>query len=181
MITRMSSSSLAASWPCVLRTPRLVLRPAEAADAPAFTRLWTDAEVRRYLGGPVAQDRLGAYRRHFAGRPGLFAVAARDPEAAVLGSVTIDTVSRFAGRREVSYSFLPEHWGHGYAREAVAAAIDWAFEHVPSDDPSVVAVTQEANLRSRRLLEALGMRLVETFVEWDAPQVLYTVRRPASA
>ncbi|WP_258054982.1 GNAT family N-acetyltransferase [Streptomyces sp. Ru71] len=176
----MSSSSLAASWPCVLRTPRLALRPAEAADAPAFIRLWTDAEVRRYLGGPVAQDRLGAYRRHFAGRPGLFAVTARDT-AAVLGSVTIDTVSRFAGRREVSYSFLPEHWGHGYAREAVAAAIDWAFDHVPSQDPSVVAVTQEANLRSRLLLEAVGMRLVETFVEWDAPQTLYAVRRAAPA
>lgn len=174
MIAGMSSPP--APWPSVVRTPRLLLRPAEPADAAAFTRLWTDTEVRRYLGGPVTGERLEVYRRHFAGRFGLFAVLDRDT-AAVLGSVSVDPVSRFGDRREVSYSFLPEHWGQGYAREAVTAAVDWALAHIPGEDPSVVAVTQEANLRSRRLLEAVGMRLEETFVEWDAPQTLYAVRR----
>ncbi|MFE9172204.1 GNAT family N-acetyltransferase [Streptomyces kebangsaanensis] len=170
----------AGPWPCVLTTPRLILRPAEPADAPEYTRLWTDPEVRRFLGGPVAQDLLPAYRRHFAGRPYLFTVATRR-EAAVLGSVSIDPESRFGGRREVSYSFLPEHWGRGCAREAVAAAVGWAFDHVPSDDPSVIAVTQEANSRSRRLLEALGMRPAGGFVEWGAPQCMYSIEKPAPA
>lgn len=93
-----------------------------------------------------------------------------------LGSVSIDPKSRFDGRREVFYSFLPEHWGQGYAREAVTAVVGWAFEHVPSDDPSVIAVTQEANSRSRRLLEAIGMRAISDFVEWGASQVMYSVR-----
>jgi RimJ/RimL family protein N-acetyltransferase len=39
-------------------------------------------------------------------------------------------------------------------------------------------MTQEANQRSRRLLEALGMRLVDRFVEWDAPQNMYSLDRP---
>ncbi|MEU8993533.1 hypothetical protein AB0C95_01705 [Streptomyces caniferus] len=47
--------------------------------------------------------------------------------------------------------------------------------NVPSDHPSVIAVTQEANARSCRLLEAIGMRRIDGFVEFDAPQVLFSV------
>ncbi|MFE0255050.1 GNAT family N-acetyltransferase [Streptomyces sp. NPDC059010] len=172
----MTSLSTGEPWPCVLRTARLTLRPAEPADASAFTRLWTDADVRRFLGGPVAEDQLAAYQQNFAGRPHLFTVVSRQATA-VLGSVSIDPKSRFDGRREVSYSFLPEHWGQGYAREAVTAAVGWALGHIPSDDPSVIAVTQEANSRSRHLLEAIGMRPIRNFIEWDAPQTMYSVRR----
>ncbi|MFJ8790625.1 GNAT family N-acetyltransferase [Streptomyces sp. NPDC102462] len=178
MITAMSSPSATQPWPCVLTTSRLLLRPAEPADTSDFTRLWTDVDVRRHLGGPVAEDRLSAYQQHFVGRAHLFTVVTRH-EGTVLGSASIDPTSRFDGRREVSYSFLPEHWGQGYAREAVTAVVSWAFDHVPSDDPSVIAVTQEANERSRRLLEAIGMRLISTFVEWDAPQTLYSMQRVA--
>lgn len=172
----MSSLSATESWPCVLTTSRLILRPAEPADVSDFTRLWTDADVRRFLGGPVPERQLSAYQQHFLSRSNLFTVITRQ-EATMLGSVSIDPKSRFDGRREVSYSFLPEHWGQRYAREAVTAAVSWAFDHVPSDDPSVIAVTQEANSRSHRLLEAIGMRLISNFVEWDAPQSMYSMQR----
>ncbi|MEU6554426.1 GNAT family N-acetyltransferase [Streptomyces sp. NPDC046915] len=171
----MSSLPAAKPWPCVLGTPRLILRPAASADVSEFTRLWTDADVRRFLGGPVAEEQLATYQLHFAGRPNLFTVVTRKETIAV-GSVSIDPRSRFDGRREVSYSFLPEHWGQGYAREAVTAAVSWAFDQVPSDDSSVIAVTQEANTRSRRLLESIGMRRINSFVEWDAPQTMYSVQ-----
>ncbi|WP_030990629.1 hypothetical protein [Streptomyces sp. NRRL S-1813] len=45
---------------------------------------------------------------------------------------------------------------------------------IPSNDPSAVAVTQEASVRSRRLLESIGMQPVDSFVEFDAPQVMYS-------
>ncbi|MBG0850396.1 GNAT family N-acetyltransferase [Streptomyces spinoverrucosus] len=172
----MSSLSAAAVWPCVIETPRLILRPAQLTDVPAFTRLWTDDDVRRFLGGPVAEDQLATYQQKFASRPNLFTVVTRQ-DAVTLGSVSIDPKSRFDGRREVSYSFLPEHWGQGYAREAVTAVVSWAFDHIPSDDPSIIAVTQEANSRSRRLLEAIGMRPIGSFIEWDAPQTMYSTQR----
>jgi RimJ/RimL family protein N-acetyltransferase len=176
MITLMSSLPATESWPCALRTPRLILRPAEPADVSEYTRLWTDADVRRFLGGPVAEHQVTTYQQHFVGRPNLFTVVTRQ-EPTMLGSVSIDSESRFDGRREVSYSFLPEHWGQGFAREAVTAAVSWAFDHVSSEDPSVIAVTQEANSRSRLLLEAIGMRLISNFTEWDAPQSMYSMQR----
>ena len=62
--------------------------------------------------------------------------------------------------------------GSAYAREALTAVIAWVSSlGVPGAD--LVAVTQEANARSRRLLEALGATLAERFVEWGESQVLY--------
>lgn len=106
----------------LLSTARLVLRPVEAADVPAFSRLWTDPEVRRYLGGPVAADEVARREREYVGAPGTFGVVSRT-DGTVLGLVTMTPDSARDGQAEVSYQFLPEHWGHGYAREAVIAVV----------------------------------------------------------
>ncbi|OIV39329.1 hypothetical protein BIV57_00320 [Mangrovactinospora gilvigrisea] len=92
----------------------------------------------------------------------------------VVGSLSIDSPSRFEGRRELALSFLPEHWGHGYAREAVSALIDWALIAIPNDTPTVIAATQVANHRSRRLLEAVGMKEIDRFEKWGAAQIMYS-------
>ncbi|MFI8370136.1 GNAT family N-acetyltransferase [Streptomyces sp. NPDC085466] len=150
-----------------LRTERLLLRPVRSADLPVVTRLWTDPEVRRHLGGPVIPPVIALRQRRIVGAPGRHAVV-RAEDGALLGLVTVEEAGR-GGETEVSYQFLPEHWGSGYAREAVGAAV----AHVLETAPSVVAVTQEGNHRSRRLLEAVGLEHADSFVEWDAAQVLY--------
>ncbi|MGW4164643.1 GNAT family N-acetyltransferase [Streptomyces sp. NPDC004788] len=155
-----------------LITERLVLRPVRPRDLPVMTRLWTDPEVRRHLGGPVTEAVVRIRQRRIVGAPQCRAVE-RAADGVVVGLVTVERAGR-GGETEVSYQFLPEHWGQGYAREAVAAAVARALE----DTPSVVAVTQEANMRSRRLLEAVGMTHAESFVEHDAHQVLYRRTAP---
>ncbi|MEU3610264.1 GNAT family N-acetyltransferase [Streptomyces sp. NPDC035033] len=154
----------------VLRTARLLLRPVRGADVPALTRLWTDPEVRRHLGGPVVEPVVRIRQRRIVGAPGCHAVV-RAEDGVLLGLVTVEAEGR-GGEAEVSYQFLPEHWGSGYAREAVAAVVARTLETAPS----VVAVTQEANHRSRRLLEAVGLEHAGDFVEWEAHQVLYRRR-----
>ncbi|MEV5973102.1 GNAT family N-acetyltransferase [Streptomyces sp. NPDC051921] len=163
----MTSSTAPTRSAAPLVTERLVLRGVRARDVPAVTRLWTDPEVRRHLGGPVVESVIRIRQRRIVGAPGFHAVE-RACDGVVLGLVTVQREGR-NGETEVSYQFLPEHWGQGYAREAVAAAVERALEDVPA----VVAVTQEANTPSRRLLEAVGMTHAESFVEWDAHQVLY--------
>ncbi len=158
-------------WPATLTTARLTLRPVERADVPYAVRLWTDPRVRRYLGGPVPADVVRVRERHCAGVPGAFA-AVRHEDGAVLGLVVAEADGH-DGRTEVSYQFLPEHWGRGYAREAVAAVAAWARGAVRSPVPGVAAVTQRANRRSRRLLDALGAEPADDFAAWGEPQVLY--------
>ncbi|WP_257232372.1 GNAT family N-acetyltransferase [Streptomyces sp. Rer75] len=56
-------------------------------------------------------------------------------------------------------SFLPQWWGRGLGREAVAATVEWARK-LPGEFP-VVAVAQSANTGSRRLLEAIGLSVAQ--------------------
>ena len=156
----------------LLTTDRLLLRTVRRGDLAAVTRLWTDPVVRHHLGGPVTEPVIRIRQRRIVGAPGFHAVI-RAEDDVLLGLVSVEPGAR-NGETEVSYQFLPEHWGRGYAREAVGAVVARVLAGVPS----VVAVTQEANDRSRRLLEAVGLEHAESFVEWDAHQVLYRRKRP---
>ena len=80
-----------------------------------------------------------------------------------------------AGRRCPTVS-CPSTGATG-TREAVAAAVGWALADAIAAPPAVIAITQQANVRSRRLLESIGMDLVESLVEFDVPQVMYSVDR----
>jgi RimJ/RimL family protein N-acetyltransferase len=156
-------------WPAALRTPRLTLRPVTAADLPVIERLWRDERVRRYLGGPVSEDRIAIRRRRLPGTPGAFAVEQR-ATSAVVGLVTVEPCS-YRGGTEVSYTLLPDAWGRGLGREAVAEVIRWA-RSLPGAQ-SVVAVTQSANVSSRSLLEAVGMQPGDELVEYGERQTVY--------
>jgi RimJ/RimL family protein N-acetyltransferase len=101
---------------------------------------------------------------------------------AAVGVVTIDR--RDADRPEhlhpggleveLGYLFLSEAWGHGYAAEACAAALEWLAGALPGEP--VVLSTQTANERSLRLAAKLGFTAVERFEEHGAEQ-WFGVRR----
>uniref|UniRef100_UPI001178CA60 GNAT family N-acetyltransferase n=1 Tax=Crossiella equi TaxID=130796 RepID=UPI001178CA60 len=106
--------------PVDLVTERLRLRPATRADLPALERTWTDEQVRRHLGGPLAPELVRTYREKW--RPTGEEIAVELPGGAVVGFFFFDRRGEDA---ELSYLFLPEHWGLGYAREAAAALLAW--------------------------------------------------------
>jgi RimJ/RimL family protein N-acetyltransferase len=159
-------------------TGRLVLRPVEPADGEVISRIFTDPVVRTYLGGPVTADQAAYRANALVGASTIFSVA-RTSDGAVVGLVVIDPSTdpqgHAGGNTEVAYQLLPEYWGQGLGRESVAAAVTWAFRNLTPEPPVVVAITQEANRQSRRLLEAIGMAAVDRFVEFDAWQIKYSV------
>src|SRR5262249_22537952 len=57
---------------------------------------------------------------------------------------------------EVGWRLAFEHWGHGYATEAARLALGHAFG--PLAISAVASFTSVANLRSRAVMERLGMR-----------------------
>ncbi|MEJ6005863.1 GNAT family N-acetyltransferase [Paucibacter sp. AS339] len=61
---------------------------------------------------------------------------------------------------DIGYAFLPRYWGQGYAREAAQACRDYAHEVL--GEPLLMASTATFNDDSGRLLEAIGMRHVDT-------------------
>ncbi len=58
------------------------------------------------------------------------------------------------GAVEIGYGILEEHWGQGYASEAVAAALDWALRQ--PGVRCVEAETEPDNRASQRVLEKCG-------------------------
>ena len=57
---------------------------------------------------------------------------------------------------EVSWRLAAAHWGHGYATEAAKLAIAHGFSALALSE--VVSFTSIGNLRSRAVMERLGMR-----------------------
>lgn len=63
---------------------------------------------------------------------------------------------------DIGYAFPPPYWGQGYAREAASACLHHAHEVLGLT--RVLAITGPDNGPSARLLEAIGLRHVETRV-----------------
>lgn len=165
-------AALDSVWPAELRTDRLLLRPVTPEDAGLVRELLTDERVRAYLGGPASHERVAARQAAYPATAGAWAVV-RVADGRAVGLAGIGPDPRCEGRAEVSYQLLPSAWGDGLGREAVGAIVSWWTAAVPGGGP-VVAVTQAANVRSRRLLESVGMVLVDEVDEHGARQCVYT-------
>jgi RimJ/RimL family protein N-acetyltransferase len=150
----------------VFETERLILRRLSVDDAAFMRRLvnepsWlefigdrgvrTEADAREYLrAGAIA-----SYERHGFG---LWAVEirGRDTPIGICGLVKRD----FLEDVDLGFAFLPEFWGKGYAREAAAAAVDFARRELGMR--RLVAITATANRRSIDLLGKLGFAFEKT-------------------
>lgn len=140
-----------------IETERLLLRPPLAHDFPGWCELMGDEEAARFIGGhqPPAQ----------AWRTFLTHVGAWEVQGCGMFSVIERATGRWLGRvgpwrpvgwpgPEVGWGLVRSAWGAGYAREAAAASIDWAFDTLGWDE--VVHCIAPENTASIRLAERLG-------------------------
>jgi ribosomal-protein-alanine N-acetyltransferase len=117
---------------------------------------------------------------------GLWAVERLD-DAAFLGFVGLAAPSfeaAFTPCVEVGWRLAAFAWGHGYATEAARAALRFGFEVLGLAE--IVSFTVPANVRSRAVMERLGMTR-DPADDFDHPnlpeghrqrrQVLYRLRR----
>src|SRR3546814_5673668 len=61
-----------------------------------------------------------------------------------------------ADRVEIGWRLARDCWGAGFASEAARGAAAWTFENLPDDE--IRAITWRGNVRSRAVMERLGMR-----------------------
>jgi RimJ/RimL family protein N-acetyltransferase len=147
----------------VLSTARLELRHWEDGDLAAFAALNADPEVMQFMARSLSRAESDAFAAAAAaallGRGwGLWAVDLRAGRE-FLGCVGLSVptfAAHFTPCLEVLWRLKRTAWGRGYASEAAGAALAFAFGELAA--PEVVAFTVPANLRSRRVMERLGMQ-----------------------
>ena len=147
-----------------LRTSRLVLRRLVPDDAPRFAQYRSDPEVARYQGwdAPYPLEAAQAFVADHDGRepgtPGewfqLGVALAADP-GRLLGDVAVHVEGADPRLARIGFTLAADAQGHGYATEAVTAALDWLFAR---GTHRVCADCDARNVRSAALLERVGMR-----------------------
>lgn len=153
-----------------IETERVTLAPFCVWDAGLWLALARDPAVRAHLGGvqTIRQQSRGFRRDLRGGRMGV--VGCVRAGARKIGLIYL-TPTRDPGTFEISYLFRPAVWGRGLATEAVSAVLQSKKQHAP--DVTIVAETQSANLRSRRLLERQGFAETARLTRFGTEQVRY--------
>lgn len=146
----------------VIQTARLDLRLWQPDDVAPFVQINADPLVTEFLPGPVSADEARAL---FARQNALyeqhgtcyFAATLRETSELV-GFVgvkyTADSLP-FAPCFDIGWRLGSRWWGRGLATEGALAALRHGFEMLGFAE--IVSFTVPANVRSRRVMERIGM------------------------
>lgn len=172
-----------------LETPRLALREMTESDLPALRAILQDAETMTAYEGAfdeqMVQDWFARQRARY-----------RDDEGFGLRAVVLRETGELVGQCgltwqhildedvvEVGYLFNRAHWHRGYATEAAAACLDYAFDALAVD--RVWAQVRDTNLASMNVAIRLGMTVRGRFVKHyrgvEMPHLAFAVDRARSA
>ena len=137
--------------------PLLVRRWSDAARAPSAAHN-ADPEVMEHFPSTLTReqsdrlaDRIEA--GHDAHGYGLWAVEAGGRFVGFCGLSHLTWPSPWTPALEVGWRLARSGWGHGWASEAATAALAVGLAH----EERVVSITAVGNLRSRRVMERIGM------------------------
>ena len=177
----------------VISTARLRLRRWLPTDLEPFAAMNADPRVAEFLPTPLSREGSDALvarveAHHDQHGFGLWAVEIPGvtPFAGFIGLSTHRFEAHFQPCVEIGWRLSPDTWGKGYATEGARAALDYGFRAVGLRE--ILSWTVPANVRSRRVMEKLGMTR-DPKDDFDHPllpeghplrrHVLYRIRRPS--
>lgn len=145
-----------------LETERLILRRWRVADREPFARMNGDAAVMEFFPGALSRaesdQMVERIESHFNQHGfGLWAAELRETGEFMgfIGLAIPRFEASFTPCVEIGWRLAPEFWGRGLATEGTRAVVRHAFEVLAL--PALVSFTVPANVRSRRVMERLGM------------------------
>jgi RimJ/RimL family protein N-acetyltransferase len=146
----------------ILNTLRLILRQWRDADREEFARMNADARVMEFLPRILTReesfdfaDRIEQHIRLHGF--GLYAAELRAEQAFIgfLGIWRVGFEAAFTPSVEIGWRLAAEYWGRDLATEGAWAVAAHAFADFKLEE--IVSFTVPANLRSRRVMEKIGM------------------------
>ncbi len=147
-------------------TERLRLRRSVPDDAEAISAYRSDPAVHRYQGWDrLDPDGIRAEIERMAvrlpGEPDGWVQLSVEERGSgqLVGDVGLSPAEDEPAVIKLGYTMAPAYQGRGYATEAIAALIDYAFAQLDAEVARIYA--SEANTPSIRVAEKVGMHLVE--------------------
>src|SRR5262249_2936117 len=174
---------------------RLYLRRWQASDRPPFAKMNADPRVVEFFPGPLSPaesdalvDRIEAHFEKHGFAQWAVEIPGVSPFAGFIGLSIPRFEAPFTPCIEIGWRLDAEHWNRGYATEGARAALAFGFQWLDADE--IVSFTVPGNVRSRRVMEKLGMKH-SPGDDFDHPllpeahplhrHVLYRIRRPSLA
>ena len=159
----------------MIQTIRCELTTLQNRDWELVMKLYTNVEVRRFLGGIIdLQNIRRKFWKMLQSDTGAKYWVIRVKENGLKYGIGIVCLSKHHNNidTEISYQLLPQWWNKGYGSEAVGAIVERAL--TIDRLPRVIAETQIANTASCQLLESIGMSLERTVERFGAKQGIFS-------
>ncbi|WP_327103182.1 GNAT family N-acetyltransferase [Nonomuraea glycinis] len=172
-------------------TDRLIMRRWRESDREPFAAMNADPEVMEHFPSPLTRAESDAFVDKIEwgfGEYGfsLWALEVRETGAFIgfAGLILQTFEAPFTPAVEVGWRLARHAWGHGYASEAGARALEYGFTEAGLEE--IVSMTAVGNVRSRAVMERLGMTRdpADDFAHSRLPEahplrphVLYRLRR----
>lgn len=160
----------------VIETERLVLRPWRESDLEPFARLNADPRVMEYFPSILSRKESDDLASRISSKLkeqgwGLWAVSILDVANFVgfIGLAEPSFHAHFTPAVEVGWRLCFDHWGKGYATEGAKAVLKHGFETLNFNE--IVSFTTVQNMRSRRIMEKIGMHH-DPKDDFDYPKLL---------
>ena len=169
-----------------IETERLLLREFELSDTEGMFELESNPNVHRYVGNkPISHvDESRAYiefvhQQYVSYGTGRWAVILKETNEFIgwSGIKFITTeINNHQDFYEIGYRFIEKHWGKGYATEAGKVFVDYAFNELKAD--ALYAYADAGNENSRKILEKLGLKYINSFEYEGESEVWYELKNP---
>jgi RimJ/RimL family protein N-acetyltransferase len=154
-----------------LETKRLILRSFQNDDLEALIAYRSDPQVARYQGwnAPYARQDAAAFVDEMCSKqPGVqgewYQIAVQHQAGGpIVGDCAFHILPQDARQAEIGFTLARQHWGQGYASEALQALLGYLFDDLNLQ--RVRAICDVENSASTRVLERAGMRQEGYFIE----------------
>jgi RimJ/RimL family protein N-acetyltransferase len=146
----------------ILETDRLYLREYEINDQEGLAKIYSDAEVMKYIGRGGVLDaektlnRIEAWRNKYYHEWGFGIWALIEKASGNLIGQCGFNILKETSEVEIAYLLAKEFWGKGYATEISRAAISYGFTVL--NLKRIVALAYPENIPSINVIQKLGMK-----------------------
>lgn len=164
----------------IFTTERLVVRHFTADDRNNYFALQGDPVVMQYIRTPRTREESDTFfdEKILAANPqdfkGYWAVEKKE-NGGFVGCFVVIPIPDEPEKTQLGYSFLPKHWGKGYASEVTREGVNYFYQRTPLAE--IYGVTEKPNIASEKVLLKSGFVFLENKMEGEKQLNVFIIRR----